>query len=77
MWKPSQIIRRHLDHSEGGFELDDLMTRWSGGVYDEIMQRIISIHQKFRTEEYPIGTSNPDSYAELGELAGELEAKGL
>lgn len=77
MQKPSEMIRLHISGKGGGFELDDLMTRRTGGIYDQIVQRLIDIHQRFRTAEYRIGTSNPGSFDELQDLAAELEQQGL
>lgn len=76
MEKPSELIRRHIDGSGSGFELDDLMSRWTGAVYDQTVEKLVSIHRRFRTEKYPIGTSNPASFDELCGLAAELEARG-
>lgn len=75
--KPSEQIRSHLQGTGTGFELDDLMTRRIGGIYEEISSRLEAIHQRYRTSEYPIGTSNPASFASLEELAVELQQQGL
>lgn len=75
MNKPSELIREHIT-GDSGFELDDLMSRWTGGIYDEIVQRLISIHREFRCQRYPIGTSNPASFDQLEALADELESRG-
>ena len=77
MDKPSSLIRSHIEGRGSGYELDDLMSGCSGGVYDEITDRVVAIHRKYRTEAYRIGTSNPESFPALEELALELEQRGL
>jgi len=77
MKKPSELIRLHLSGGGNGYELDDVMSQRVGGIYDEILKRITSIHEQFRTSMYPIGTSNPDSFVQLEALASELEAQGF
>lgn len=77
MQKPSELIRVHIAGAGNGYELDDLTSRWTGKLYDEISDRIFEIHERFRTPEYRIGTSNPASFGELSELADELERRGL
>jgi hypothetical protein len=76
MQKPSEMIRIHTAEAGNGFELDDLMSRWTGGIYDEITNRIVAIHGRYKTAEFRIGTSNPESFDELNELADELERRG-
>ena len=76
MQKPSEMIRSHIGGSGNGFELDDLMTQRTGGVYDRIVERLVEIHRRFQTSDYRIGTSNPASFDELEELACELEQQG-
>lgn len=73
---PSEYIRTHVEGGGNGFELDDLLSRYKGEIYREIARRIIDIHRRYRTPEYPIGTSNPACYAELLLLADELESDG-
>lgn len=76
MKKPSELIRAHISGTGNGFELDDLMSRWTGAVYDDISEKIIEIHQRFKTDQFMIGTSNPDSFHELSKLADQLEQEG-
>jgi hypothetical protein len=76
MEKPSEMIRSHISGTGSGFELDDLMTRRTGGIYDQILKRLVDIHRRFRTPEYRIGTSNPASFDELEGFAAELEKQG-
>ena len=76
MQKPSEMIRSHINGTGTGFDLDDLMTRDTGGIYDEIMERLVDIHRRFRTPNHRIGTSNPDSFGELENLARELDDRG-
>lgn len=76
MKKPSQLIRAHIDGTGNGYELDDLVSRWKGQIHDEIGDRLVAIHRRFRTENYPIGTSNPESFDQLEQLAKELEERG-
>lgn len=76
MRKPSEMIRSHIDGVGNGFELDDLMSRHTGGVYDEVTARLLEIHQRFRTADHPIGTANPDSFPDLTNLAEDLERRG-
>lgn len=75
--KPSEQIRTHIRGTGSGFELDDLLTRRTGGVYDQISTRISEIERRFRTPQYPVGTVNPASFQSLEELAMELEQQGL
>lgn len=75
--KPSEQIKAHIRGTGSGYDLDDLLTRNTGGVYETISDRIREIHLKFRTREFPIGISNPMSFTELEALAAELEESGL
>jgi hypothetical protein len=38
---------------------------------------LLDIHERYRSAEYPIGTSNPASFDEIRALAERLRAQGL
>ena len=73
--KPSEYLRRHL--AGGGYDLDDLVS-WhdKDPKYEEVIQEVLGISNRFSTSEHPIGISNPESSAELEALAEKLEAEG-
>jgi hypothetical protein len=75
--KPSELIRRHLQGAGNGFELDDLMSERTDSVYEEIARIIVELHERFKTPEYPIGTSNPASFQSLEDFADDLQRRGL
>jgi len=73
--KPSEFIRRHLDGSGSGFELDDLVSLGRPELED-VAQEVIAIASRHRTPEYPVGIANPNAEPELLALAERLEAEG-
>jgi hypothetical protein len=73
--KPSEFIRRHLDGTGSGYDLDDLVTLGRSDLED-VAQEVVAISMRHRTLEYPIGISNPASEPELRALAERLEAEG-
>lgn len=64
-----EAIDRHIHSTGTGFELDDVVSsgRYPKGVTD----RLYEISQKYRTPEYPVGVSNPESFDDLRLLASE------
>jgi len=73
--KPSEFIRRHLDGSGSGFELDDLVSLGRPELED-VAQEVIAISFRHRTPEYPVGIANPSAEPELRAMAERLEAEG-
>ena len=68
-----QMINRHISSEGNGFEIDDIM---SGGKYpDWVTDRIVLISDKHKSETYPIGISNPESFGDLVLLVEEFEKK--
>ena len=77
LWeRPSQVIMRHINGSGGAFELDDLLGSALSEDEERIRDRILDIHQEFRNQRWPVGTSNPASFPSLQTLAFELEQEG-
>ena len=64
-----EAIERHINSTGNGFELDDVIS--NGRFPDDVTDRIIELARKYRTAQYPIGTSNPDSFEELRSLASQ------
>ncbi|MES2857297.1 MAG: hypothetical protein V4692_15615 [Bdellovibrionota bacterium] len=77
--KPSRAIFDHVDGTGNGFELDDLLTIKADddlSAHEKIViEQITAIHAEFRTDAYPVGTSNPASFDKLRRLAEKLELK--
>lgn len=74
----SETLLHHIDGTGTGFEVDDLMS-WSPTAEQEetAIAPLLNIHHRHRSDEYPIGTQNPASLAEIRALAEHLRAKGL
>ena len=73
--KPSEYIRRHLDGTGSGFDLDDLVTIGRPDL-EGVAQEVIAISSRYRTAEYPVGIANPEAEDDLRALADRLEAEG-
>lgn len=74
----SEALIHHVEGTGTGFEVDDLMT-WSPTPEQEekAIAPLLDIHERYRSDSYPIGTSNPASFAEIRALAERLKAEGL
>jgi len=74
----SEALLHHVEGTGTGFEIDDLMT-WSPTPDQEAkaVQPLLVIHEKYRSDEYPIGLNNPASFAEIRGLAERLRVEGL
>jgi hypothetical protein len=73
--KPSEYLRRSL--AGRGFALDDLVSRHAGDPkYEDVIQEVLALSDKYKTAEFPIGISNPAVESELETLASKLEAEG-
>ena len=74
----SEALLRHIEGRGTGYEIDDLMS-WSPS--DEQQEKaigpLLEISERYTTGEYPIGISNPASFADIRELAEDLRAQGL
>jgi hypothetical protein len=73
--KASEFIRRHLNGTGSGFDLDDLVSLGRADLED-VAQEVVAISSRYRTPEYPVGISNPDADAELRAVAERLEVEG-
>ncbi len=74
--KPSDVLFRHIEGLSGRYELDDLVT--GGKVSNEkVVQPLMRINEKFRTQDYPIGLTNPESYSDIKDLADILKSQGM
>jgi hypothetical protein len=58
-----EAIWQHISGTGTGFELDDVMS--SGRYSKDVLDAIYQIHDKYRTNEYPVGISNPECFNEL------------
>ena len=74
----SEALMRHIEGTGTGWEIDDLMS-WSPTAEQEekAIGPLLDIAIRYRSEEYPIGFSNPASFAEIRALAERLRAEGL
>ena len=74
----SEALRHHIEGTGTGFEVDDLMS-WSPTTEQEekAIAPLLDIHERYRSDDYAIGTSNPASFAEIRALAEHLKAEGL
>jgi hypothetical protein len=72
--KPSEYIRRHLDGTGSGFELDDL-TSWHDRdpAWQDVIDRLMEINRRHGS---PLGVYKDEARQELLQLAVELEAQG-
>ena len=74
----SEALMHHVDGTGTGFEVDDLMS-WSPTPEQEekAIRPLLDIHERYSSDEYPIGISNPASFAEIRILAERLRTEGL
>lgn len=74
----SDALRRHVDGTGSGWEIDDLIS-WSPTLdqENEAIKPLLEIHHRYRNAQYPIGINNPDSFEDIIRLAILLESKGL
>ena len=73
--KPSEYLRRSI--AGHGFALDDVVSRHAGDPkYEDVIQEVLQISDKFRRPDYPIGIGNPASKQDIELLAEKLEAEG-
>ena len=76
--KPSEYIRRHLDGTGNGYELDDLVS-WHARdpEWQDVIERILDINRRHSLPgEPPLGVYKDSANDELRQLALELEAQG-
>jgi len=74
----SEALMRHVDGTGTGYELDDLMSRSPTPEQEkEAIAPLLDIHERYRSDEYPIGVSNPACFSEIRALAERLRAQGL
>jgi hypothetical protein len=68
----------HVERRGTGFEIDDLMS-WSPSAEQEekAIAPLMEISERYASNEYPIGISNPASFDEIRALAEGLRAQGL
>ena len=74
----SEALIRHVEGTGTGWEVDDLVT-WSPTREQEekAIAPLLETHERYRSDEYPIGTTNPASFPEIRPLADRLRAEGL
>ena len=73
--KPSEYLRRSL--AGRGFALDDLVSRHARDpAYQDAIDAVLEISDKYSSAEYPIGIGNPASEGDIQRLAEKLEAEG-
>ena len=74
----SEALIHHIEGTGTGFEVDDLMSWSPTPEQDEkAIAPLLRIHEQYRSIEYPIGISNPASFAEIRALAERLRSEGL
>ena len=76
--KASVLIRRHLDGSGNGFELDDLVHDWVDDPHkEEVIDRVLEINREHTLPgEPPFGVYKPEAREALLRLAEQLESEG-
>jgi len=74
----SEALIRHVEGTGTGYEIDDLMS-WSPTPEQEekAVAPLLDIHERYCSDEYPIGVTNPASFSEIRALAERLRAQGL
>ncbi|WP_205478615.1 hypothetical protein [Sphingomonas arenae] len=74
----SEALLRHVEGQGTGYEIDDLMS-WSPCEQQEekAIAPLLKISERYVTNEYPIGISNPASFEDIRALAESLRAQGL
>ena len=77
-YKASVLIRRHLDGSGNGYELDDLVHEWVDDPdKDDVIQRVLDINSDYTLPgEPPLGVYKPEAREALLRLAEQLESEG-
>lgn len=74
----SEALFRHVEGRGTGFEIDDLMSWSPTAEQDEkAIAPLLEISERYASNEYPIGISNPASFGEIRALAESLRAQGL
>ena len=74
----SEALLRHVEGRGTGNEIDDLMS-WSPSQEQEekAIAPLLEISERYATNEYPIGISNPASFDDIRALAEGLREQGL
>jgi hypothetical protein len=74
----SEALIHHIDGTGTGFEVDDLIS-WSPTPKqeEEAIKPLLDISERYRSDAYPIGVSNPASFNEIRALAERLRSQGL
>ena len=74
----SDALMRHVEGIGTGYEIDDLVS-WSPTPEQEekAIAPLLDIHARYRSDQYPIGISNPASFPEIRALAESLRSQGL
>lgn len=74
----SEALLCHVEGRGTGYEIDDLL-HWSPTEEQETkaIAPLLEIGERYATDEYPIGISNPASFGEIRALAEGLRAQGL
>jgi len=74
----SEALLCHIEGRGTGCELDDLL-HWSPSEEQEekAIAPLLEISERYASNDYPIGISNPASFGELRALAESLRAQGL
>ncbi|MBA4307777.1 MAG: hypothetical protein C0429_13680 [Sphingopyxis sp.] len=74
----SEALLLHVEGRGTGYEIDDLMS-WSPSEEqkEKAIAPLMEISERYATNEYLIGISNPDSFGELRSLAEGLRKQGL
>jgi hypothetical protein len=76
--KASALIRRHLEGSGSGYELDDLVHEWVDDPdKDQVIECILNINNDYTLSgEPPFGVYKPEAREALLRLAEQLESEG-
>lgn len=74
----SEALLHHVEGTGTGFEVDDLISRSpTSEQVEEAIAPLLDINERYRSDEYAIGVSNPASFAEIRALAERLRSQGL
>ena len=76
--KPSEYLRRHLDGTGDGYELDDLASLHAGELgWEDVIKRLVEINKRHsQAGEAPLGIYKNEARGDLRTLAEELEGQG-
>lgn len=75
--QPSAALMKHVDGLGNGFEMDDLLsTAPEDPNAQQLVMELVAINDRYKSDAYPIGVSNPASFRDIRLLAERLQREG-